>query len=149
LPLTGDDEYEAETFFPMRGMAIRVMKPVEPSGTYHWETEQEDFLVLFGEAVLIVEGQERALKQWNRALPARDAARVRGVRRRALRPPLRELAAVPEGWLAGLLCSDETAARYNASWPEDTQDVTLAYARFPPPRATRYREGLLPDDANS
>jgi hypothetical protein len=29
----------------MLGMAIRVMGPGEPS-TYHWETEQEDFLVL-------------------------------------------------------------------------------------------------------
>ena len=59
LPLTGDDEYEAETFFPMLGMAIRVVDPGEPTGTYHWETEQEDFLVLSGEALLIVEGQER------------------------------------------------------------------------------------------
>jgi hypothetical protein len=58
LPLTGDDEYEAETFFPMLGMAIRVVNPGEPSTTYHWETEQEDFLVLAGEALLIVEGQD-------------------------------------------------------------------------------------------
>jgi hypothetical protein len=63
LPLTGDDKYEAETFFPMLGMAIRVMQPGEPSTTYHWETEQEDFLVLAGEALLIVGGQERALKR--------------------------------------------------------------------------------------
>jgi hypothetical protein len=32
---------------------------------YHWETEQEDFLVLSGEALLIVEGEERPLKQWD------------------------------------------------------------------------------------
>jgi hypothetical protein len=29
LPLTGYDEYEAETFFAMLGMAIRVMNPGE------------------------------------------------------------------------------------------------------------------------
>jgi hypothetical protein len=58
LPLTGADEHEAETFFPMLGMAIRVMQPGQPSTIYHWETEQEDFLVLAGEAILIVEGQE-------------------------------------------------------------------------------------------
>jgi uncharacterized cupin superfamily protein len=46
-------------------MAIRVVNPGEPSTTYHWETEQEDFLVLSGEALLIVEGQERPLKQWD------------------------------------------------------------------------------------
>jgi hypothetical protein len=63
LPLTGDDKYEAETFFLMLGMAIRVMQRGEPSTTYPWETEQEDFLVLAGEALLIVGGQERALKR--------------------------------------------------------------------------------------
>src|SRR3954471_21606306 len=65
VPLTGYDEFEAETFFPMLGMAIRVVGPGEPTATYHWETEQEDFLVLAGEAVLIVEGQERRLRQWD------------------------------------------------------------------------------------
>src|SRR6476646_5179724 len=45
LPLTGTDEYEAETFFPMLGMSIRVMHA--------------------GEAILIVEGEERQLKQWD------------------------------------------------------------------------------------
>src|ERR687898_1688112 len=65
LPLTGDDEYEAETFFPMLGIAIRVVNPGEPTDTYHWETEQEDFLVLSGEALLIVEGRERPLRQWD------------------------------------------------------------------------------------
>jgi uncharacterized cupin superfamily protein len=49
----------------MLGMSIRVMDPGEPSTTYHWETEQEDFLVLSGDAVLIIEGEERRLKQWN------------------------------------------------------------------------------------
>jgi hypothetical protein len=57
------DEHDAETLFSMLGMSLRVMSPGEPSTTYHWETEQEDFLVLFGEAVLIVEGQERRLTQ--------------------------------------------------------------------------------------
>ena len=38
----------------------------EPNATYHGETEQEDFLVLAGEGLLIVEGQERPLvKQWD------------------------------------------------------------------------------------
>ena len=61
LPLTGCDEFEAETFFPMLGMSMQVFPPSEPNGTYHWETEQEDFLVLAGEALAIVEGQERPL----------------------------------------------------------------------------------------
>ena len=32
---------------------------------YHWEADQEDFLVLSGEALLIVEGDERPLRQWD------------------------------------------------------------------------------------
>ena len=32
---------------------------------YHWEEDQEDFLVLAGEAVLIVEGEERPLRAWD------------------------------------------------------------------------------------
>jgi len=77
-PLTGVDESAAETFFPMLGVAIRVMDPGEPSDTYHWETEQEDFLVLSGEAVVIVEGEERRPEQWDFVhVPARDAPRFR------------------------------------------------------------------------
>ena len=104
LPLTGVDAYEAESFFPMLGMAIRVMRPGEPSTTYHWETEQEDFLVLAGEAVLILRGPGAGRAAMGfRALPARDAPRVRRRRRRHVRPALRELTAVPEGWTVGLL----------------------------------------------
>jgi len=32
---------------------------------YHWETDQEDFLVLPGDALLVVEGEERPLRQWD------------------------------------------------------------------------------------
>ena len=42
-----------------------VLEPGEPNSLYHWETETEAFLVLSGEALLIVEGQERPLRQWD------------------------------------------------------------------------------------
>jgi hypothetical protein len=72
---------EAETLFPMLGMAIRVMNPGEPSTTYHWETEQEDFLVLAGEAILLIEGSGATGSSMGfRALSARGAPRVRGRR---------------------------------------------------------------------
>jgi hypothetical protein len=38
--------------------------PGEPIGMYHWEANQEDFLVL-SEALLLVEGEERPLRQWD------------------------------------------------------------------------------------
>ena len=42
-----------------------VLQPGEPMAMYHWEADQEDFLVLAGEAVLIVEGEERPLRTWD------------------------------------------------------------------------------------
>ncbi len=145
LSLTGVDEYEAEKFFPMLGMAIRVVSPGEPSTTYHWETEQEDFLVLSGEAELIVEGQERPLKQWDfvHCPPGTKHAFAGAGEGRCVLLCASSRQFQKDGpW--GFYCADETAAKYNASSPEDTQDGTLAYARFPPPRAIRYRHGLLP-----
>jgi uncharacterized cupin superfamily protein len=147
LPLTGSDEYEAETFFPMLGIAIAVLEPGEPNATYHWETEQEDFVVLSGEALLIVEGQERRLKQW-------DFVHCPPEARHALvgagDGPCVILAASSRQFQKdgpwGYYCAEETAARYNASSPEDTQDSELAYARFAPSRPTRYQDGLLPGD---
>ena len=146
VPLTGNDEYEAETFFPMLGMAIRVVNPGEPTGAYHWETEQEDFLVLSGEGLLIVEGQERVLKQWDFVhCPPETRHAFVG----AGAGPLVLLCASSRQFQKdgpwGFYCADEIAARYNASSPEHTQDGELAYARFPPSQPTRYRDGLLPD----
>src|SRR6266536_3584038 len=42
LPLSGSDEFEAETFFPMPGMSIQVLSPAEPNSMYHWETQHDD-----------------------------------------------------------------------------------------------------------
>jgi len=47
-------------------------------------------------------------------------------------PELRELAPVPEGRPWGYYSVDETAAKYNASSPEETQDGFVAYAHFAP-----------------
>jgi uncharacterized cupin superfamily protein len=150
LPLTGADENEAETLFPMLGIAIRVMNPGEPSTIYHWETEQEDFLVHFGEAVLIVEGQERRLKRWDFVhCPPETRHAFAG----AGNGPCVLLCASSRQYQKdgpwGFYCTDDTAARYNASPPEDTQDDTLAYARFPASHPAPYTDGLLPDQSRS
>ena len=51
--------------FPQFAMGLNVLAPGEPMAMYHWENDQEDFLVLSGEAVLIIEGEERPLRQWD------------------------------------------------------------------------------------
>jgi uncharacterized cupin superfamily protein len=47
------------------GVNIMVMHPGQPNCLYHREPVQEDFLVLHGECVAIVEGQERPMRQWD------------------------------------------------------------------------------------
>jgi len=47
------------------GVRLHVLPPGEPNGFYHAESAQEDFLVLSGECTLIVEGEERMLRQWD------------------------------------------------------------------------------------
>jgi uncharacterized cupin superfamily protein len=47
------------------GVRMHVLKPGKPSTLYHRETGQEGFLVVKGECLLIVEGEERSLRQWD------------------------------------------------------------------------------------
>jgi uncharacterized cupin superfamily protein len=54
-----------EAPFPQLGFTLGVLRPGRPSGLYHREGNQEDFLVLTGECVLLVEGEERRLKAWD------------------------------------------------------------------------------------
>jgi uncharacterized cupin superfamily protein len=54
-------EYEK----PDAGFTIRVVPPGRPSSLYHAESVQEDFLILMGECVLIIEDQERHLRAWD------------------------------------------------------------------------------------
>jgi uncharacterized cupin superfamily protein len=47
------------------GVNVHVLWPGEPNALYHADSGQEGFLVLAGECTLIVEEQERALRQWD------------------------------------------------------------------------------------
>ena len=51
--------------FSQIGYTLGVIQPGRPSGRYHREANQEDFLVLAGECVLLIEGEERPLKAWD------------------------------------------------------------------------------------
>ena len=65
-------QFEGEPEFSQLGINLDVLGPGEPMAMYHWEADQEDFLVLAGEALLIVEGEERPLAAVGlRALPGR------------------------------------------------------------------------------
>jgi uncharacterized cupin superfamily protein len=147
LPLTGWDDDEAQAHFSQLGVQLFVLDPGEPIGMYHWEADQEDFLVLSGEALLIVEGQERPLRRWDFVhCPPGIGHMIVG----AGGDPCVVLAVgarahSAENCNGGAYTVDEAALRHGAGVEEETSDPDRAYARFADPRPARYREGWLPD----
>jgi uncharacterized cupin superfamily protein len=109
---------------------------------YHWENEQEDFLVVAGEALLVVEGQERTVRAWDFV---HCPAGTRHVLVGAGEGPCVIVAVgsrlAGEDW--GAYTVDEVALRHGAGVESETTSPAEAYARFPEGRFTRYREGWL------
>jgi uncharacterized cupin superfamily protein len=138
--------FEGEPEFEQLGINLQVLGPGEPMAMYHWEADQEDFLVLAGEALLIAEGEERPLRQWDFVhcpagtnhviVGAGDAHCV------VLAVGARDRSTGPD-W--GGYPVDETALRHGAGVEEETTEPKQAYARFSARQPTRYRDGLLPD----
>jgi uncharacterized cupin superfamily protein len=138
--------FEGDTDFPQVGFNLFVLGPGEPIGMYHWEADQEDFLVLSGEALLIIEGTERPLRQWDFVhCPAEAEHIIVG----AGNAPCAVLAigarerSTGADW--GRYTVDEAALRHGAGVEQETAESEQAYARFPNPEPTRYRDGWLPD----
>ena len=120
------------------GIGVHVLQPGQPNGLYHSESVQEDFLVLSGECILIVEEQERRLKAWDFVHCAPGTRHIfvgagdgpcailmvggRGAGKKLHYPP------------------SEVAARHGASAREDTDTSRDAYRDWPredtPVRAT-------------
>jgi uncharacterized cupin superfamily protein len=51
--------------FPDTGVNVQILHPGKPNGRYHSEPVQEDFLVLHGECIAILDGAERRMRQWD------------------------------------------------------------------------------------
>jgi mannose-6-phosphate isomerase-like protein (cupin superfamily) len=58
-------DFEGEVKFSDLGINLSVLGPGQAMAMYHWEHDQEDFLILAGEALLIVEGVERPVRRWD------------------------------------------------------------------------------------
>ena len=127
--------------FPFVGINIAALQPGQPACWYHGEDEQEDFLVLAGECLLIIEDEERHLKQW-------DFVHC---------PPWTEHVFVGAGdgpcalLAIGTRLSDDvvyraggTAARHGAAAPETTGDPKVAYAGLPPDEPVPFNPEWLP-----
>jgi len=131
--------------FPQVGINVSVMQPGEFMAMYHWEADQEDFLVLSGEAVLIAEGEERPLRAWDFVhCPADTKHTIVGAGEGpciVLAVGARDRTRQPE-W--GGYTVDEAARRHGVSVTEDTTEPDVAYAPFTRRRPTAYRDSWLP-----
>jgi uncharacterized cupin superfamily protein len=138
-------DFEAGQDWAQVGVNLFVLQPGNPMAMYHWEADQEDYLILHGEAVLIAEGEERPLKQWDFVhCPAEMNHVIVGAGSGpcvVVAVGAREHQDGP-GW--GGYHVDETAQRHNASSEEETTNAQVAYARFTQREPTRYRDGWLP-----
>jgi uncharacterized cupin superfamily protein len=138
LPFTGWAEDEAD--FPLLGATLFALAAGEPIGMYHWERDAEAFLVVDGEATLLVEGQERSLRRWDFVhCPPGTRHMIVGAGEHGctvLAAGSRAHAAEPCN--GGGYVADEVAARHGAAVERDTRDAAEVYARFPAPEPVRY-----------
>jgi uncharacterized cupin superfamily protein len=112
---------------------------------YHWEADQEDFLVVAGEALAIMEGEERRLRQWDLVhCPPGTEHTIIGAGETACVVVAVGARDRSTGADWGAYTVDEAARRHNAGVEQETTDRKQAYARFEPSERTRYRDGFLP-----
>jgi uncharacterized cupin superfamily protein len=128
---------------PQVGVNLFVLGPGQPMSMYHWEADQEGFLVLSGEALLVVEDEERPLRAWDYVhCPPGVPHTIVG----AGTEPAAILAVGgrehANGDWGGYPYS-EVAMKHDASSAEQTTESDVAYARFPSGRPTEFREDWL------
>ena len=135
---------EGDVDFPELGLNVSVLEPGELLAMYNWEADQEDFLVLAGEGLLLVEGQERRLRRWDFVHCPPDTKHIivgagegpcvvlaLGARQNQEGP----------GW--GGYTVDDVARSHGAGVDAATNDPNEAYARFEEPFPVAYG-GWLP-----
>ena len=137
-PFEGDSEFE------QLGFNLYVLGAGESMGMYHWEAVQEDFLVLAGEGLLLVEGQERPLGPWDFVhCPPQTRHIIVG----AGNGPCIVVAvglrddSLGDSW--GGYPVDEFAQRHGVGVEQETSDAHAAYAHLPRRQPTPYRPDWL------
>ena len=111
------------------GINIHVLQPGQPNAKYHSESVQEDFLVLAGECLGIIDGAEHRFRAWDFIHCPAGTAHV--------------FVGAGDGPCAILMVGtrredatvhypvNELSARHRASAPESTDDSRQAYADWP------------------
>jgi uncharacterized cupin superfamily protein len=131
--------FEGKAELRQVGFFVVVLRPGEPMAMYHWEADQEDFLVLSGEALLVVEGEERPLRAWDFVhCPAGTKHVIVGAGE-----SICVIVAVgardrSTGTDWGAYTVDEAALRHGAGVERETTESAEAYARFGPSKRAAY-----------
>jgi uncharacterized cupin superfamily protein len=136
--------FEGKRRFKQLGLNLNVLEPGEAIGLYHRERAQEDFLVLAGECLLLVEGQERRLRAWDFVhCPPETNHMIVG----AGSGPALVLAvgARGRGWSGIVYPADALALEHGVGAQQETTKPDEAYAAFPRRTRCEYRPGWLPE----
>lgn len=128
--------FEGDARFTQLGINIGVLEPGQPACMYHRENEQEDFLVLSGECLLLIEGQERSLKAWDfvHCPPWTEHVFVG-----AGAGPCAILAVGSRSDGSVIYPVNELARKHGAGVDTETGEPDEAYARFRPDADVEYR----------
>ncbi|HEU4977796.1 MAG TPA: cupin domain-containing protein [Solirubrobacteraceae bacterium] len=127
--------------FPEVGFNIGVLQPGQPACMYHREDAQEDFLVLAGECLLLIEGEERRLRAWDFVhCPAWTEHVFVG----AGDGPCTILAVGSRARDAVVYPVSELALRHGAGVRAETPEPAEAYADIAPDRDVEFGPGWLP-----
>ena len=135
--LVGDDDAQV-------GVNLFVLGPGEPMSMYHWESDQEDFLVVSGEALLIVEDEERPLRKWDFFHCPPDVPHTivgAGSGEAAILAIGARENQHGKRW--GGYPYSEVAMKHDASAEEETTEPKVAYARFPQRQDGEFQERWL------
>ena len=109
---------------------------------YHREAGQEDFLVVSGECILVLEGEERRLKAWDFVhCPAWTEHIFVGA---GDGPCVIVMTGSRTVRFEVVYAVNELAAKHGASVEQETTKWQEAYAGDGQAKRTRYREGWLP-----
>jgi uncharacterized cupin superfamily protein len=135
-------KFEGEARFPLVGVNLAVISPGQPSAMYHGEDAQEDFLVLSGECLLLIEEEERTLGAWDFV---HCPAWTRHIFVGAGGGPCAILMIGTRIVDDVVYPRSELALRHGAGVEQETKDPDEAYARFERNTPTRFDPAWLPE----
>ncbi len=143
-------DFEGDIDFAQIGVNVQVLAPGDAMAMYHWEADQEDFLVVSGEALLIVEGDERRLQAWDFVhCPPETKHTIVGAGNGPCIIVAVGARQNQDGPDWGGYTVDDVALRHGAGVEQETNVPDEAYAavreRYGMREPTRHREGWLPD----